>query len=232
MKTVVLMCGKMRTGKNALADFLKTEFTNHGLTVKQDAFANTLKDYCSEDFKDLQNKLNDYCAKVIGNIGVLYDLDKHPNIKAQYDLVCNIVNSIKTTKENWYEDKNIITRSILQTVGTNLMRNRVDNNFWVNRFVDKVYNSSEDVVICSDARFPNEIELVHCQLPQDRVITIKVERDTGIVDTHASETALDGYTCFDYVVENKGTLQDLKGSAEVIVDDIVTAIRSDIIENY
>lgn len=232
MKRVVLISGKMRTGKNTLSDFISAEFINKGFTVRQDAFANTLKSYCSEDFKDLEKKLNHYCAEVIGNLGVLYDLDKHSEMRTQYISVINLINSIKTTTENWYEDKNIITRSILQTVGTNLIRDRVDKDFWVKKFVERVHTdirtmteeywlSKGDIVLCSDVRFPNEIELVHSLLPDDKVISIKVERNTGIVDTHLSETALDGYGCFDFVVENNGTLEEFKSSTPTIVEEII-----------
>ena len=62
--------------------------------------------------------------------------------------------------------------------------------------------------LITDCRFPNELEAVKTH----KGITIKVIRDSGntIGTTHASETALDDYTKWDYVVDNNGSFEDLK----------------------
>ena len=38
---------------------------------------------------------------------------------------------------------------------------------------------------------------------------MRVSRDTGLVDTHESETELDGYNGFDYTIINTGSLEHL-----------------------
>ncbi len=48
-------------------------------------------------------------------------------------------------------------------------------------------------------------------------IIIRLERDTGIIDKHISETELDGYEGFDYIVENNSSLGDLIFVLENIV---------------
>lgn len=89
------------------------------------------------------------------------------------------------------------------------------------RFVkcDECIDSEEDVYpnwIITDVRFPNEVKAI-----KDRGgIVIRVDRYTGNIlidnDTHAitdwqhpSETVLDTYEDWDYVIYNDGTIEDL-----------------------
>ena len=114
-------------------------------------------------------------------------------------------------------------RDLLQKLGTEAMRNGLHENVWVNAlFADygantvaigtNEFNITEtDELpnwIITDCRFPNELEAVKTH----KGITIKVIRDSGntIGTTHASETALDDYTEWDYVVDNNGSIEDLK----------------------
>jgi hypothetical protein len=120
-------------------------------------------------------------------------------------------------------------RDLLQKLGTEAMRNGLHENVWVNAlFSDYVASTvaagtsefditEEDQLpnwIITDCRFPNELSAVQSH----NGITIKVERDLILrkgydipkaVDLHPSETSLDGYTSWDYVITNNGTLEDL-----------------------
>ena len=75
---------------------------------------------------------------------------------------------------------------------------------------------ARDWLIITDVRFPNEAELVR---ELDGVL-IRVERDTGLDDTHDSETALDDYDHFDFRLKNDGSLDDLETAVVEIVSDI------------
>jgi hypothetical protein len=104
-------------------------------------------------------------------------------------------------------------RDLLQRLGTEAMRNGLHENVWVNAlFADYYFNIEEDEQmpnwLITDCRFPNELEAVKAH----KGITIKVIRDSGntVGTTHASETALDDYTEWDYVVDNNGSIEDLK----------------------
>ena len=59
--------------------------------------------------------------------------------------------------------------------------------------------------IISDVRFPNEARAV-----KDRNgILIRLNRNTGLESMHESETALDNYDDWDYIIENNDTIEDL-----------------------
>ena len=104
-------------------------------------------------------------------------------------------------------------RDLLQKLGTEAMRSGLHKNVWVNAlFADYQFNIEEDEQIrywiITDSRFPNELAAVK----KHNGIAIKVIRDSGntIGITHTSETALDNYTEWDYVIDNNGTLEELK----------------------
>ena len=59
--------------------------------------------------------------------------------------------------------------------------------------------------IITDVRFPNEANIIK----EKGGIMVRVKRPTDIAEGHSSETALDDYKEFDYILENDGSLEDL-----------------------
>ena len=215
-KYLILVAGKMRTGKNTFAEMFQRECDIKGYSVKLDAFAAVLKEICSKEFIVLTDYLNHFAEEVKANVPI-YDDVRFDTVKRKIN---KVVNKIHTKDENWFEDKNDITRLILQVVGTNLFRKYVDDNFWIKEFLKKLKDYSEKFVIVTDVRFPNEIDLPQ-KLVEDRtVISVKMERVTKEKSNHLSETALDTYDWFDYTVQNDGDLELLRQSVHTIIKDI------------
>ena len=104
-------------------------------------------------------------------------------------------------------------RDLLQKLGTEAMRNGLHENVWVNALFSDYQNNSNWIV--TDTRFPNEIDAcVH-----RGAICIKVVRDSGnhIGTAHASETALDDYNQWDYIVDNTGSVENLRRKVDEIL---------------
>ena len=136
-------------------------------------------------------------------------------------------------KELGEEWDGLTPRKLLQLLGTEAGRHIIHPNIWVNAlFADYVcddcgqqecptdeedtgqmiHRSFPDWII-TDVRFPNEAQAI-----KDRGgILIRINRpqylDNGLVirkDEHLSETALDDYDEFDYVINNDtNSVQDL-----------------------
>jgi hypothetical protein len=136
------------------------------------------------------------------------------------------------------EKRALTPRKLLQLLGTEAGRQIIHPNIWVNALFaehkkEMRTNANEETElfnypnwIITDVRFPNEAKAI-----KDRGgIMIRVNRLTeeeknsaykaragrpnnaiGLIfkDEHASETGLDNYDKFDYVIENDGTVQDL-----------------------
>lgn len=94
-------------------------------------------------------------------------------------------------------------RELLQKFGT-AIREGVDPDFWVKSLFN-IYED-KDFIIIPDVRFPNEAKAI-----KDRGgILIRIERDGAGAGNHISETALDDYKEWDYVINNNKSLEELK----------------------
>ncbi len=103
-------------------------------------------------------------------------------------------------------------REVLQFVGTELFRNQIDPDVWLNSVFLQPW-AEDDVVIIADARFPNEVAL-----GRENGLLIQVERNTGLVsDGHKSENALGDFTDYHYTIDNNGSFEELKMHLESIL---------------
>lgn len=108
-------------------------------------------------------------------------------------------------ERNGYEDAKDRfeeVRRLLQAMGTEVGRNLLGENIWV----DALFNNlPSGLVAITNVRFPNEFSAV---LDRDGV-NWRINRP-GFTpsNNHISDTALDGYI-FDQHIENDGTVRDL-----------------------
>lgn len=226
MKYIILISGHMQTGKNVAADFLIEKIKAKNLTVKTDLFAHDLKHNCKDDFKILANVLNNYAEnlKVLVNTFTSVMTKNH-----MLDSLIEAIDEIKITDDKYFENKNNVTRALLQIYGTEIFRNRVDKNYWAKQVKNRAIESDADVIVVTDTRFPNEINVFNDINTDDiQVITIRVERKTGIINEHASEIALDSHKEWNYIVDNNGSLNDLNDAMGVVLDDIMNGSSNSI----
>ena len=222
MKTLILLNGLARSGKNALSSHLKEILQLKGYKVEEKAFADSLKEYCKEDFKSLQNILSNIIEEVNSNVFTLFNTREEMFNKNQFEIVKNSINKIKFDENNWNNNKTEITRCLIQTYGTNIVRNRVDKDYWVNHLKNDTVSSDSDFVIVTDVRFENEITGFFSQdfLKEFNIITIRVDRNINnndIMYAHESENSLNNWESWDFIVDNNGSLYDLKLSANEII---------------
>lgn len=102
-------------------------------------------------------------------------------------------------------------RLLLQLIGTECGRDIIHPNIWVNSVFSDYFNdfkdeSKNDHWIITDTRFPNEANAIK----QRGGIIIRVNSGRcNNNDNHPSETSLDNYKNFDYVISNDGTIEQL-----------------------
>ncbi len=124
---------------------------------------------------------------------------------------------------NWDGLEETKPRELLQELGTEVIRKKIDKDFFVRRICEdiKVYSYYFDIITISDARFPNELEWPNKMF--DNVINIRVIRNgydsilSEKEQKHLTEVALDEYNNYDYVIYNDGTLEDLKKKVSEVV---------------
>jgi len=133
---------------------------------------------------------------------------------------------------NWDGKKDEVGRTLLQTVGTDIVRAR-HPNFWVGIVIGWIqawepYNNF-DIAVIPDARFPNEVDIALQEL--QNCIAVRIERKnedgtdwinptlTENQREHPSETSLDNYA-FDYIIHNDEGLDLLRESVSTLLEDL------------
>ena len=127
---------------------------------------------------------------------------------------------------DWDGSEETKPRELLQTLGTDIIRKNIDDNFFVNRICDdiRVYSYFFDVLVISDARIKNEILIPEKEF--DNVIKINITRPdsknklSSSEQKHITETGLDDYDDYDYRIINDSTLEDLKTKIDEIIEVI------------
>jgi hypothetical protein len=103
-------------------------------------------------------------------------------------------------------------RPLLQRFGTEVCRHLFGQDIWVDTAMRQYRYRTKwgDKIVFTDVRFENEADAVRNAGGQ----VWRIERPgTEPANTHVSERALDGYD-FDLVIDNDGTLAELKEKVE------------------
>lgn len=118
-------------------------------------------------------------------------------------------------KNTFVESFNMTLGEMLQTIGTNAMRDNFDKDVWAKSVFTTL--STDGYYLLSDFRFTNEGDYIK----KNGGVTLRINRPNNPVAensgrdlNHSSETELDDYD-FDYVIENDGTYQELIDKVEV-----------------
>lgn len=127
---------------------------------------------------------------------------------------------------NWDGNDATKPRDFLQQLGIELIKNKIDDKLLINRVIEdiKVFSYFYDIIIISDARLIDEIEVLKNEY--NNAITIRVIRDksnsslTLEQQNHITETALDNYDNFDYKLYNE--------NYNKLVNDVEDILRSNI----
>lgn len=211
---IIGIVGFIGSGKDTIADYL-TNF--HGF--RRESFANSLKDAVAQVFGWDRTMLE-------GRTKSAREWREHIDI--------------------WWADRldipDLTPRWVLQHWGTEILRRGFHNDIWIASLENKLRNSQDDVVI-SDCRFPNEIK----SIKKAGGIVVRVKRGddpewfhtakivnagpqgnntwkqhVSLLDRykiHSSETAWVG-TEFDAVILNDTTIDDLFEKVKGLVSNL------------
>ena len=174
-----------------------------------------------EDREFKEKELGEEWTKnIFDGLSIIEEIDEETGEYVYSDQRGKELGNVVRGGKDSYKDSNITLtpRKLLQILGTECGRQIIHPNIWVNAlFADYVqvadlqlkgrkgnlmHNKNQSNWIITDVRFPNEAQAI-----KDRGgILIRINRDNGTraidVNAHLSETALDDYDGFDYVIDN------------------------------
>jgi hypothetical protein len=208
---IIGVCGWIGSGKDTIADYL---VNIHGF--RRDSFAGTLKDA----------------------VAAVFGWDR--------ELLEGRTKEAREWREQvdpWWSKRlnmpNLTPRLVLQLWGTEVCRKNFHDNIWIASVENKLRNSQDNIVI-SDCRFPNEIKSIReaggkvvwvrrGNLPDwynaavsynsgpEKNTTWALSKDTlDLANVHPSEYAWVGMD-FDLVVYNDTTFDDLYNQVKSLV---------------
>lgn len=162
----------------------------------------------------------DTTASIIKNI---YDKKGMKCLILQYS---SYIKEYAKKISNWDGSDETKPRSLLQELGTNVIRNKIDELFFVKRIISdiKVYSYYFDIIIISDCRAKVEIDLPKQEF--DNILAVRITRpnfDNGLTEEqkkHFTETDLDDYTNFNYELINDGTINDLENKIKNLLSEV------------
>jgi hypothetical protein len=181
MKCLMMISGKMQSGKSTSSKALQRIMKDLGCEVEVVALADELKNMCQESFKPLSKILKD---------------------KFNYDLI----------DENWWENKNEVSRCLLQIVGSDIVRT-VNVSYWCQKLKEKIEKSDAEFFILQDWRFVSEYEFFRNS--EIKTVCINIERpglNSGDAGKHISENDLNDFENYDVKILNCGDMFDLEDS--------------------
>lgn len=128
------------------------------------------------------------------------------------------------TFEPTIEEIEMTPRLLMQLLGTECGRNIIHPDLWVLSLFRKYqpiyvgeWNEGDEPEFnfpdkykypnwcITDVRFPNEVKRIQSK----GGIVIRLERHNDNPSDHYSETALDNFNGFDYIIDNNGTIEEL-----------------------
>jgi len=202
MAFFIIVSGKARHGKDTFASFLKDEFESTGENnLPLLALASVIKNCLREDFD-----MND--EQLYGKLKEVPDT-RYP--KFQHYAVDILTPGMPAIKY-W------TPRELMQEYGE--FFRHIQPTFWVNKLLKYCTDNNIIYAIVTDARFPNEIDTIKREHKVIHIRIIRSEADLITNPYHNSETALDNYQDVDYIIENDGTLDDLRNKAIKIKEEI------------
>lgn len=113
-------------------------------------------------------------------------------------------------------------RFALQKVGTECMRNVFDKDIWIKSVANKVLSEPQTNWVLTDVRFENEAQAIKDWGGK----LVKIERPlagaSGGIAQHPSETSLQNYTGWDYVLKNDINVHAVLYSK---IEDMLSVLR-------
>lgn len=210
MSKFVVISGQKANGKDFFSDRLIDVLATYGMTATKTAFAKPIKIFCHEVFGFSYEDMESQEGKEKKTHLKWSDINKHIAAKNnKFDLTESKKNGLSLydfTHLGKMSDDYMTIREVLQVVGTDVIRDGFYEKTWCQAPFRKQW--SQDVVIITDCRFPNEVE----ESKKFGGIIVRIIRPSiKSSDNHISETALNDVK-FN---KNEVFINDLDGHAKI-----------------
>jgi hypothetical protein len=220
---IIGISGKIGSGKDTVATLLQAHQYNlrFPFPVSKEEVLSYLDDPTACHYLDkmgeaddqmwkqvlLAKKLKQFVADILGV--PVEKLNEQDFKKSDLPVEWNVI-----VPEQFNTKRKMTVRELLIAIGDG-MRERVHPDIWVNALFSQ-YTSEKLKWIIPDVRYPNEVN----RIQKLAGTMIRVNRPGIEMIDHISETGLDNYDRFDFVIENDSDLSSLFDKTKTLLNDI------------
>lgn len=179
--------GKKQSGKDTVAQFMLDWAKTNDFNARRVAFADQLKVSAARALGFPEDDALVFCNELKSS-GVV---------------------SVKCLEYSF----EISGREFLQRYGTEAHRELFGDDFWIHQVISEDLDHSNELLIVTDVRFPNEADAIHCAGGD----VIKMVREGSEEDSHPSEQDLDD-SYIDIEILNDSDLDSLRWAATQCVE--------------
>lgn len=202
MGIVIGISGAAGAGKDTVADFLISE---RGWVEKM-SFARNLKDMCKVIFFLSEEQVNEQVGKMTPfSSPIIFSGRNLGSVMYWMSLThaaCPVLPELRDKVRSLIGTELVNPRHVLQFVGTNICRELVPT-YHLDIVAQKIEESTNDNIIITDVRFPNEADLV---LDVFQGLVVYLSRPNYSVNnidkSHTSEVALSDWGRFSATISN------------------------------
>ena len=159
------------------------------------------------------------------SVGIIENYCKEKNLKILNLQFSSYLKEYAKKITGWDGSDDTKPRELLQTLGTSIIREQIDEKFFVSRMIGdiKVYSYFYDVITISDARLKIEVNSLKEEF--ENICAIQITRpnyDNGLTEEqkqHRTEVDLDDYDKFDYKIINDGSIKDLENKILEVINN-------------
>lgn len=207
MRTIILLSGWKRSGKDTAAAYLQENYNFNKL-----ALADALKEFvCSKynmDMNYFSDKSKDEWLPMKPAHLSADDFSqlvyKYVSKELAYDP------SDERGKEEYFTPR---TLAILEGA---LMR-AINPHHWTDAVARKIERENYSTVVISDWRFANECYRLRELFGSSSIITVRVNRFNDVSTDNETERQLDNFA-FDHTINNTGTIENLFTELDILVN--------------
>jgi len=238
---VLAISGWKKSGKDTATDHLVAKYG-----ASRVSFAGPLKDKVAEDFNIPREWLDDQDKKE----KPILTLPVSPQDDFSLNVVRFMFKEFRTEKgeiPHFFDEKlnmgvitfggqnqdNYILEKLYQTprslaILEGSTKRAADPGYWVNQAVLKICNKSanqpieqykKSVNVITDMRYKSEASQIKKAFPGNQAVIIRINRFDISPSQDPSERDMDNYE-FDYVIENRGTLEEFYRQVDAVMKDL------------
>ena len=164
---------------------------------------------------------------------IIRDIYKEKGLKTVNIQITYYIKMYAKQITNWDGNNDTKPRTLLQELGTEVIRNTIDENFFIRRIIEdiEVYSRYFDVITVSDCRLPKEFDsiknkykntiCIHITRPNYKTHLSKSQQN------HITETLVDSYEGYDYELINDSSIEDLKLKIKKTIEEVDNNEKND-----